>query len=76
MEKKLGDTMICQHCGEHPEQIPARLREHAKRIRAHRECLLQQAAHYDENAQFRYVRNPAGDDPYDPDWEGASAVHA
>jgi hypothetical protein len=54
----LGGEIICDECGEHPDQIPDRIRAHAASLR-------EWAAELDQEAQYRYVRNPSGDDPYD-----------
>jgi hypothetical protein len=65
---QIEDEIICDRCGEAPDQIPARVREYASRLRRN-------ASHLDKLAACRYVRNPAGDDsseeyPYgDQKWE-------
>ena len=56
----LGGEIICDQCGEHPDQIPARMREYAARLRQYAERNVKRLEH---NAQCHYVRNPAGDDP-------------
>lgn len=60
--------IICDECGEHPDQIPARLREHAARLRRYAECNVKRL---ENNAQCRFVRNLAGDDREEDDpWRG------
>jgi hypothetical protein len=53
-----GGEIICDECGEHPDQIPDRIRARATSLR-------EWAVELDQEAQYRYVRNPSGDDPYD-----------
>lgn len=55
----LGLVIICDGCGEYPEQIPNRIRLYAASLREH-------AAEVDGQAQHRFVRSPSGDDPIPP----------